>query len=146
MMVAMLEDEEGGGWWKRERERRVLSSVSRSAVPLLFFVNTLAGSGYHFLAKSASVSGQIQLRFLVPTLSPSPYAPTLSPTHMTQITSRGLLPSSNLANHPFGLVAEVAQASTIHQPLSGHHVTPPFYIRTRAYLWKKNDALVVHAT
>ena len=78
--------------------------------------------------------------------SPSPYAPTLSPTHMTQITSRGLLPSSNLANHPFGLVAEVAQASTIHQPLSGHHVTPPFYIRTRAYLWKKNDALVVHAT
>ena len=72
----------------RERERRVLSSVSRSAVPLLFFVNTLAGSGYHFLAKSASVSGQSvfksQLRFLVPTLSPSPYAPTLSPTHMTQ--------------------------------------------------------------
>jgi hypothetical protein len=41
-----------------ERERRVLSSVSPSAVPLLFFVNTLARS-LSLLAKSASVSDQV---------------------------------------------------------------------------------------
>jgi hypothetical protein len=132
----------------RERDRRVLSSVSLRAVPLLFFVNTLARS--HCLAKSASVSGQSvfksKLRFLVPTISLSIRLPLISPTHMTQITSE---PIHRARVYYFSLTSPWSQKWP-RQVLSINLVWASRYA-SLLYPYpclslEKNDALEVHAT
>jgi hypothetical protein len=129
-------------------EKGIGECLAPCAVPLLFFVNTLART--HFLAKSASVSGQVN-RFSNPN-----YAFSFRPS---PLSIRSHLPNSHDPNY---LRAHTSRPRLLLSLTSPWSQKWPRQVLSINLVWasryasllypypclslEKNDALVVHAT